>query len=103
MIKLENVVLASPKQMEFIIQGMRNPLNSWDRGDSITCYKCYQLERDTDPDGEDLCAHCGVVEGFNLGENDRDLMRRLSNAGTEHRKYMRMIPVYVRITAPLYW
>lgn len=38
-----------------------------------------------------------------LGCNDHSLMQRLSNAGTEHRKYMRMIPVYVRITAPLYW
>ena len=38
-----------------------------------------------------------------IGNNDHSLMQRLSNAGTEHRKYMRMMPVYVRITAPLYW
>ena len=43
------------------------------------------------------------IVGFDLGENDHSLMQRLSNAGTEHRKYMRMMPVYVRITAPLYW
>ena len=81
MIKLENVVLASPEQMEFVIEGMRNPLNSWDKSDS---------KIDTSPT-------------FYLGDNDHSLMQRLSNAGTEHRKYVRMMPVYVRITAPLYW
>lgn len=80
MIKLENVVLASPEQMEFIIEGMRNPMNSWEKSDSYA-----------------------GNEYFKLGENDHSLMQRLSNAGTEHRKYMRMMPVYVRITAPLYW
>lgn len=85
MIKLENVVLASPKQMEFIIEGMRNPMNSWEKSDSELATAGYD------------------VIGFYLGEADLDLMQRLSNAGTEHRKYMRMMPVYVRITAPLYW
>lgn len=85
MIKLENVVLASPEQMEFIIEGMRNPMNSWEKSDS-----------NTDPDLYSL-------ENIKIGSNDLDLMQRLSNAGTEHRKYMRMMPVYVRITAPLYW
>lgn len=87
MIKLENVVLTSPKQMNFVIEGMRNPLNSWNKSDSDII---------GDPFGEWGCK-------FSLGENDHSLMQRLSNAGTEHRKYMRMIPVYVRITAPLYW
>lgn len=85
MIKLENVVLASPEQMEFIIEGMRNPMNSWGKSDS-----------NTDPDLYSL-------ENIEIGSNDLDLMQCLSNAGTEHRKYMRMMPVYVRITAPLYW
>ena len=85
MIKLEHVVLASPEQMEFIIEGMRNPMNSHDRSDS-----------EFETAGYDIV-------GFNLGPNDHDLMQRLSNAGTEHRKYLRMMPVYVRITAPLYW
>ena len=87
MIKLENVVLASPEQMEFIIQGMRNPHNSWDKSDSKMLY------------GDPYCA----PEDFKVGENDRSLMQRLANAGTDHRKFMRMMPVYVRITAPLYW
>ena len=85
MIKLENVVLASPEQMEFIIEGMRNSTNSWEKSDS-------ELET----------AGYDVV-GFDLGEADHGLMQRLSNAGTDHRKFMRMMPVYVRITAPLYW
>lgn len=92
MIKLENVVLASPEQMEFIIEGMRNPMNSWEKSDS-----------EITPIEEDTYRQCYIPEEFTLGENDHSLMQRLSNAGTEHRKYMRMMPVYVRITAPLYW
>lgn len=80
-IKLEHVVLASPEQMEFIIEGMRNPMNSWDKSDS----KYNDLDE------------------YKLGYADKDLMRRLVMAGTDHRKFMRMMPVYVRITAPLYW
>ena len=85
MIKLEHVVLASPEQMKFIIEGMRNPMNSWKKSDS-----------EYETAGYDIV-------GFDLGENDRSLMQRLANAGTDHRKFMRMLPVYVRITAPLYW
>ena len=99
MIKLENVVLASPEQMEFIIEGMRNPMNSWEKSDS---------GRGCD---DNLCGNhcafssqwCGNTPKYVVGENDHSLMQRLFNAGTEHRKYMRMMPVYVRITAPLYW
>lgn len=91
-IKLENVVLASPEHMEFIIDGMRNPMNSWNKSDSRTCRQ----------DGS-FCMECEHKNNYCLGENDHLLMQRLSNAGTEHRKYMRMMPVYVRITAPLYW
>lgn len=85
MIKLEHVVLASPEQMEFIIEGMRNPMNSWDKSDSEYVTSGYD------------------IVGFDLGESDHSLMQRLSNAGTDHRKFMRMLPVYVRIAAPLYW
>lgn len=99
MIKLENVVLDSLEQMKFIIEGMRNPMNSWEKSDSgIDC-------------DDHLCrSHCafspewcGNTQRYVVGLNDHSLMQRLSNAGTEHRKYMRMMPVYVRITAPLYW
>ena len=90
MIRLENVVLASPEQMEFIIQGMRNPMNSWEKSDS----SCGVATRDTNVQWND---------DYFIGTNDAYLMNHLSDAGTEHRKYMRMMPVYVRITAPLYW
>lgn len=102
MIKIENVVLASPEQMEFIIQGMRNPMNSYANSNSAYCHK--DLIRDCN-----TCIHSNTdypackVGGFDIGSKDYDLMKRLSNAGTEHRKYLRMMPVYVRITAPLYW
>ena len=87
MIRFENVGLASPEQMEFIIEGMRNPMNSWEKSDSYAGHEYMGTGN----------------EYFKLGDNDHSLMQRLSNAGTEHRKYMRMMPVYVRITAPLYW
>ena len=89
MIKLEHVVLASPEQMEFIIEGMRNPMNSWEKSDSE--YLGCEID-ETD-----------LAEWFKLGKNDHSLMQCLSYAGTEHRKFMRMMPLYVRITAPLYW
>lgn len=92
MIKLEHVVLASPEQMKFIIEGMRNPMNSWEKSDSRTCRQ----------DGA-FCMECEHKNDYCLGENDHSLMQRLSNAGTDHRKFMRMLPVYVRIAAPLYW
>lgn len=87
MIKIEHIVTASPEQMDFIIEGVRNPMNSWDKSDSHAGH-------------ENMGAG---NEYFHLGENDRSLMQRLSNAGTDHRKFMRMMTVYMRITAPLYW
>ena len=90
MIKLEHVVLASPDQMEFIIEGMRNPMNSWDKSDSYRYWSKAHDEKIETP-------------GYEVGEADLNLMKRLANAGTDHRKFMRMMPVYVRITAPLYW
>ena len=106
MIKIDNVVLASPEQMEFIIEGMRNPMNSWERSDSDICrrgtvdcsYNCaYRNIPSKCP------ANIDNKDQYIVGPNDRILMQKLSNAGTDHRKFMRMMPVYVRITAPLYW
>lgn len=89
MIKLENTEVMG---WEAAIRGMRNPLNSWDKSDSGT--KCpYEKEA--------CCGEC--QQNFCIGPNDKDLMKRLRNAGTDHRKFMRMIAVYVDITAPLYW
>ena len=92
MIKLEHTVLPSPEQMQFIIEGMRNPMNSWDKSDSHTCKQ----------DGA-FCMECEHKNDYCLGENDHSLMQKLSYAGTDHRKFMRMMSVFVRITAPLYW
>lgn len=117
MIKLENFEVMG---WEHVIRGMRNPMNSWDKSDSYfgcedidgldkkhTVYEagCYRKSCDD-------CAHKNqescLPEYTNygvpaIGPNDLDLMRRLRNAGTDHRKFMRMITVYVDITAPLYW
>lgn len=78
MIKIENVVTFN---FEGAVRGMRNPLNSWDKSDSVN-----------EP-----------PFGFNLGEKDLELMKKLYKAGTEHRKYLRQIFVSMDITAPLYW
>ena len=92
MLKIENVVTPSPEQWKAVIMGTRNPLNSWNRSDTII----YEHEL------EDW--HHDVVKTFNgIGFNDHDLMMRLRNAGTDHRKFMRMITVYLDITGPLYW
>ena len=100
-IKIENVVFYSPEQLEFIIQGMRNAFNSWDKSDSERC---------EDKDNCDACLrkiecdnHFISKKELVLGPNDVNLMKKLAKAGTDHRKFMRMMPVYVRITAPLYW
>lgn len=108
MIKIENAVFANADQMEFIIQGMRNPMNSWEKSDSgwflVTDPEdlkngYIEEEKIISSESDDGCGSFMYL----LGENDLDLMNRLSAAGTDHRKFMRMMPVYVRITAPLYW
>lgn len=86
MIKIENVVLPSDEQWLAVIRGMRNPLNSWKMSDTKTVFDPWEEEKE-------------VI----FGEKDLDLMERLRNSGASHRKFMRMIPVYVDITAPLYW
>lgn len=72
------------------IRGMRNPLESWGRGDS-----------GFEPQYDTIDGPCSGA--FVLGCNDHNLMTRLRDAGTDHRKFMRFIDVYVDITAPLYW
>lgn len=99
MIKLENTEVMG---WEAAIRGMRNPMNSWEKSDSIFV-----------GDGEyhDICGNSGPYNGtvtdtetfFEMGGNDLDLMKNLAKAGADHRKFMRMITVYVDILAPLYW
>lgn len=67
------------------ILGARNPMNSWNRSDSL--FKGYN----------------GKIENTVIGENDLKLLQSLIKAGSEHRKFMRQIVVSVIITAPLYW
>lgn len=78
MIKIEKTEVFG---WEAAIRGMRNPLNSWDKDDS-----CW-----------------GSGEGYVIGKNNLALMKKLSNAGSDHSKFLRMINVTVDITAPLYW
>ena len=89
MIKFENTEVLG---WEHAIRGMRNPMNSWEKSDSeFSVCECEQWPHDIKK---------SLVK---LGSNDLDLMKRLRNAGTDHRKFMRMITVYVDILAPLYW
>ena len=80
MIKVENIDVYG---FEAAIRGMRNPMNSWDKSDSMF----HIIDKDL----------------YEIGENDLDLMQRLYKAGTEHRKYLRFVDVTMDICAPLYW
>ena len=89
MLKVENVEVLG---WEHAIRGMRNPKNSWAKSDSGP--ECpYEKEK--------CCGEC--QQNFCIGPNDKQLMMALRNAGTDHRKFMRMITVYLDITSPLYW
>lgn len=99
MLKIENVEIHG---WEPAIRGMRNPKNSWAKSDSTNeenCEECIYYADYT------VCKYNHIHEclNFKAGPNDLDLMTRLRNAGTDHRKFMRMIVVYMDVTAPLYW
>lgn len=95
MIKIENTEVIG---WQAAMRGMRNPMNSWDKSDSLigcnvgNCNSC-NFKSDW----------CGNIPQLSVGENDLDLMKRLVNAGSDHSKFMRMINVTCDITAPLYW
>lgn len=96
MIKLENTEVMG---WEAAIRGMRNPLNSWNQSDSGWDASTFHLDKNyITVMPEHFSGSC-----YELGLNDKNLMERLRNAGTDHRKFMRMITVYIDITAPLYW
>lgn len=96
MLKIENTEVVG---FEAAIRGMRNPMNSWDKSDSG-----YSYISDVHAIIDGKVVHQNPAEHeFCIGLNDWDLMTRLRNAGTDHRKFMRMITVYLDITAPLYW
>lgn len=90
MIKIENTEVVG---FEAAIRGMRNPMNSWKKSDSVKCY--------TNANCPEICKN--NMSGICIGDNDLSLMKRLVKAGTDHRKFLRMITVYLDITAPLYW
>ena len=90
MLKIENVDVIG---WEAAIRGKRNPMNSWEKSDSHWSH-VYDSPKAVMVIDENA---------FLLGENDLGLMNRLRNSGTDHRKFMRMITVYLDITAPLYW
>ena len=94
MIKIEHVETLG---WEAAIRGMRNPMNSWKKSDS-------EWHLIGAPGTNQAVANDKYLrEKYCIGNNDLDLMKRLCNAGTDHRKFMRMITVYMDITAPLYW
>lgn len=95
MLKIENTEVFG---WDAAIRGMRNPKNSWEKSDSQFVrnpdYGCF---------GACPCAELVDCDCCHVGPNDLKLMTTLRNAGTDHRKFMRMITVYLDITAPLYW
>ena len=94
MIKIENIEVMGWKAA---IRGMRNPMNSWGKSDS-------GWHLTGKPGTNQAVANDKYLrEKYCIGDNDLNLMKRLAKAGTDHRKFMRMIVVYVDIIAPLYW
>ena len=85
-----NIELLEIAGLEPAIHGMRNAYSSWDKSDS-----CYGGIIN---DGAIICNYDDI-----LGPNDHKLASKLAKAGSDHRKYMRMIDVWINITAPLYW
>lgn len=69
------------------IRGMRNPKNSWAKGDST-------FELSTDERG---------VQMIDIGPADLKLAGALANSGPDDGKFLRMIHVQLDVTAPLYW
>lgn len=92
MLKIENDEVLG---WEHAIRGMRNPMNSWDKSDSDWNFDCIE-------DPETFYTY-KTKDEYEIGPNDHNLMMTLRNAGTDHRKFMRYIIVYLDITAPLYW
>lgn len=82
MLKIEKTVLPSSEQWGIIVEGMRNPLNSWDKIDSVVM---------------------PYDDEFRMGEADYKLMTSLAKGGAVHAKYRRMIPVMFTVTAPTFW
>ena len=93
MLKIENFEVLG---WEHAIRGMRNPMNSWEKSDS-------NFFDDSEGHVCNICQGHGPMSLIEIGPNDHDLMKNLRNAGTDHRKFMRMITVYLDITGPLYW
>ena len=94
MIKIEKFEVLG---WEHAIRGMRNPMNSWEKSDT-------KWETRFSDDRIMITDEKFTSDSkLSIGPNDLDLMKRLCNAGTDHRKFMRMITVYLDITAPLYW
>ena len=98
MIKFEHTEVVG---WEAAIRGMRNPLESWEKSDSGYCLDslaCHSCEENRNDCKEHIDGH-----DYILGPNDLSLMMKLRKAGTDHRKFMRMLVVYCDILAPLYW
>ena len=95
MIKITNTEVVG---WEPAIRGMRNPMNSWNKSDSLFIPAQFCDDDETWALQEKCCGYAPVIK-----ENDRTLMRKLANGGPVHAKFRRMITVYVDIEAPLYW
>lgn len=93
MLKIENAKVVG---WDAAIRGMRNPMNSWKKSDTLFfCPSQGDLRKIGEGQDLELLSE--------IGPNDYKLMTSLRDAGTDHRKFMRMITVYMDITAPLYW
>ena len=91
MLEILRTVTPSPEQWEIVIAGARNPMNSWDKSDSSIEWVVNEQTGNR------------AAWQFHMGDADYDLLWRLAKAGTDHGKFLRMLPVWVTVNAPLYW
>lgn len=98
MLKIKRVVEPNGSIVEQVIRGMRNPMNSWLQSDSDLVN--FYGEKDDEPS---RVFYVDEYVKYFCGPKDTSLMQSLAHAGSSHRKFMRMIPVYCDVTAPLYW
>ena len=102
MLKVENIETYG---WEAAIRGMRNPMNSWDKSDSVFDIE-FDVELDMCPEGRDILNRPVAIDeptDMVIGDNDEKLMLDLCKGGPVHAKFRRMLTITMDITAPLYW
>ena len=85
MIKVENIEVFN---FEGAFRGLRNPMNSWDKGDTKE-----RFDQD----------NSSIIHSIGIGPNDMKLAQRMIGGGPEEAKFLRQIFITMDIDAPIFW